>query len=236
MRSLTMHLKILIAVLVVLGISVTAYQILVLGIPVTEDATDDLWNIDAKVEFVANAKDPVKVQMFVPPLSRDFVSLNESFISNNYGVSVNRIDGNRKVTWSARRAKGNQTLYYRLVLTKRYSGEKVKVKGPTFRDSIAVEGPEKIAAEALLAPIRQHSADVETFISEAIKRTNNLNDDNVKLLLAGDPSTPHKAKIVELLLSIAHVPVEKVHTIRLVADQPQTPELWLRSFNGNDWL
>jgi len=236
MRSLNLHLKILITILVVLGISVTAYQIFVLGIPVTEDATDDLWNIDAKVEFVASAKDPVKIQMFVPPLSRDFVSLNESFISNNYGVSVNRIDGNRKVTWSARRAKGNQTLYYRLVLTKRYSGEKIKVKGPTFRDSIAVDGPEKIAAEALLAPIRQHSADVETFISEAIKRTNNLNDDNVKLLLAGDPSTPHKAKIVELLLSIAHVPVEKVHTIRLVADQPQTPELWLRSFNGNDWL
>ncbi|MGU9852035.1 osmotic stress tolerance membrane protein RloB [Pseudomonas koreensis] len=236
MRSLTFHLKILITILVLLGVSVTAYQIFVLGIPVTEDATDDLWNIDAKVEFVASTKDPVKVQMFVPPLSRDYVSLNESFISNNYGVAVNRVDGNRKVTWSARRAKGNQTLYYRLVLTKRYTAEKTKIKGPTFRDSIAIEGPEKIAAEALLAPIRQHSADVETFIGEAIKRVNNANDDNVKLLLAGDPSTPHKAKIVELLLSIAHVPVEKVHTIRLVADQPQTPELWLRSFNGNDWL
>ncbi|MGY2441991.1 MULTISPECIES: osmotic stress tolerance membrane protein RloB [Pseudomonas] len=236
MRSLTFHLKILITILVLLGVSVTAYQIFVLGIPVTEDATDDLWNIDAKVEFVASTKDPVKIQMFVPPLSRDYVSLNESFISNNYGVAVNRVDGNRKVTWSARRAKGNQTLYYRLVLTKRYTAEKTKIKGPTFRDSIAIEGPEKIAAEALLAPIRQHSADVETFIGEAIKRVNNVNDDNVKLLLAGDPSTPHKAKIVELLLSIAHVPVEKVHTIRLVADQPQTPELWLRSFNGTDWL
>ncbi|UQS14882.1 inactive transglutaminase family protein [Pseudomonas sp. HS6] len=236
MRSLTFHLKILITILVLLGVSVTAYQIFVLGIPVTEDATDDLWNIDAKVEFVASTKDPVKIQMFVPPLSRDYVSLNESFISNNYGVAVNRVDGNRKVTWSARRAKGNQTLYYRLVLTKRYTAEKTKIKGPTFRDSMAIEGPEKIAAEALLAPIRQHSADVETFIGEAIKRVNNLNDDNVKLLLAGDPSTPHKAKIVELLLSIAHVPVEKVHTIRLVADQPQTPELWLRSFNGTDWL
>ncbi|WLH37438.1 inactive transglutaminase family protein [Pseudomonas sp. FP2196] len=236
MRSLTFHLKILITILVLLGVSVTAYQIFVLGIPVTEDATDDLWNIDAKVEFVASTKDPVKIQMFVPPLSRDYVSLNESFISNNYGVAVNRVDGNRKVTWSARRAKGNQTLYYRLVLTKRYTAEKTKIKGPTFRDSMVIEGPEKIAAEALLAPIRQHSADVETFIGEAIKRVNNVNDDNVKLLLAGDPSTPHKAKIVELLLSIAHVPVEKVHTIRLVADQPQTPELWLRSFNGNDWL
>lgn len=236
MRALTLHLKILITILVVLGISITAYQILVLGIPVTEDATDDLWNIDAKVEFVASSKDPVKIQMFVPPLNRDYVSLNESFISNNYGVSVNRIDGNRKVTWSARRVSGKQTLYYRLVLTKRYSGDKTKAKGPVFRDSIAVEGPEKIAAEALLAPIRQHSADVETFISETIKRVNNPNDDNVKLLLAGDPSTPHKAQVIELLLSIAHVPMEKVHTIRLVADQPQNPELWLRSFNGNDWL
>ncbi|WP_414158650.1 inactive transglutaminase family protein [Pseudomonas sp. BNK-45] len=236
MRSLTLHLKVLIAILVVLGISITAYQIFVLGIPVTEDATDDLWNIDAKVEFVANGKDPIKIQMFVPPLSRDYVSLNESFISNNYGVAVNRVDGNRKVTWSARRAKGNQTLYYRLVLTKRYSAEKSKIKGPTFRDSMAVEGPEKIAAEALLAPIRQHSADVETFISEAIKRVNNANDDNAKLLLAGDTSSANKAKIVELLLSIAHVPMEKVHTIRLVADQQQTPELWLRSFNGTDWL
>jgi hypothetical protein len=236
MRSLTLHLKILITVLVTLGLAITAYQIFVLGIPMTEDETDDLWNIDAKVEFVASPKDPVKVQMFVPPLTRDYVSLNESFISNNYGVSVNRVDGNRKVTWSARRASGNQTLYYRLVLTKRYSGEKAKIKGPTFRDSMAVEGPEKIAAEALLAPIRQHSADVETFVSETIKRVNNLNDDNVKLLLAGDPSTPNKARIIDLLLSIAHVPMEKVHTIRLTTDQPQTPELWLRSFNGSNWL
>ena len=236
MRSLTLHLKVLITLLVLLGVSITAYQIFMLGIPVTEDETDDLWNIDAKVEFVASPKDPVKIQMFVPPLSNDYVSLNESFISNNYGVSVNRVDGNRKVTWSARRAKGNQTLYYRLVLTKRYSSEKVKIKGPTFRDSQPVEGPEKIAAEALMAPIRQHSADVETFVSETIKRVNNPNDDNVKLLLAGDSSSLNKAKVIDLLLSIAHVPIEKVHTIRLLADQPQSPELWLRSFNGNDWL
>ncbi|MDU9391924.1 inactive transglutaminase family protein [Pseudomonas japonica] len=236
MRSLTLHLKVLITVLVLLGVLITAYQIFFLGIPVTEDETDDLWNIDAKVEFVASPKDPVKVQMYVPPLSHDYVSLNESFISNNYGVSVNRVDGNRKVTWSARRASGNQTLYYRLVLTKRYSSEKPKIKGPTFRDSLPVEGPEKIAAEALMAPIRQHSADVETFVSETIKRVNNLNDDNVKLLLAGDTSVQKKAKVIDLLLSIAHVPLERVQTIRLVADQPQTPELWLRSFNGNEWL
>ena len=236
MRSLNLHLKVLITLLVSLGILITAYQIFILGIPVTEDETDDLWNIDAKVEFQANPREPVKLQMFVPPLNQDYVSLNESFISNNYGVSINRADGNRKVTWSARRASGKQTLYYRLVLTKRYSGEQSKAKGPIFRDSIPVEGAEKIAADALLAPIRQHSADVETFISETVKRINNSNDDNVKLLLGGDATTANKAKAIELLLSIAHVPMERVHTIRLAADIQQSPELWMRSFNGEKWL
>lgn len=236
MRSLNLHLKVLITLLVGLGILITAYQIFILGIPLSEDETDYLWNIDAKVEFQANPREPVKLQMFVPPLNQDYVSLNESFISNNYGVSINRVDGNRKVTWSARRASGKQTLYYRLVLTKRYSGEQIKAKGPIFRDSIPVEGPEKIAAEALLAPIRQHSADVETFISETIKRVNDVNDDNVKLLLGGDASTANKAKAIELLLSIAHVPMERLHTIRLIADVEQSPELWLRSFNGENWL
>ncbi|THG81783.1 hypothetical protein E5198_11275 [Pseudomonas sp. A-1] len=236
MRSLTLHLKVLIAILVSLGVAITAYQIFVLGIPVTEAETDNVWNIDAKVEFQANPRNPVKVQMFVPPLGQDFVSLNESFISNNYGVSVNNVDGNRRVTWSARRANGPQTLYYRMVLTQRYSTEKPKETGPIYRESLPIAGPEQIAAEALLAPIRQHSADVETFVTETIKRVNNLNDDNVKLLLAGDTSIEKRARVIDLLLSIAHVPLEQVRTIRLIENQAQTPELWLRSFNGENWL
>jgi hypothetical protein len=236
MRSLTLHLKVLIAILVSLGVAITAYQIFVLGIPVTEAETDNVWNIDAKVEFQANPRNPVKVQMFVPPLGQDFVSLNESFISNNYGVSVNNVDGNRRVTWSARRASGPQTLYYRMVMTQRFSPEKPQEKGPIYRESLPIAGPEQIAADALLAPIRQHSADVETFISETIKRVNNLNDDNVKLLLAGDTSIEKRAQVIDLLLSIAHVPLEQVHTIRLVENQAQAPELWLRSFNGETWL
>lgn len=236
MRSLTLHLKILIALCVVIGASVTAYQIYVLGIPVSAEETDNMWNIDAKVEFTANAKAPVKLQMFVPPLNQEYISLNESFISNNYGVSVANRDDNRLVTWSSRRATGKQTLYYRMVMTTRYSSEQTKAKGPIYRETLPIEGPEKVAAEALLAPIRQHSADVETFITEAIKRVNNSSDDNVRLLLGGDTSSERKADVVDILLSIAHVPMQRLHTVRLQADIAQTPELWLRSFNGEKWL
>ena len=236
MRSLTLHLKILIALCVIIGASVTAYQIYVLGIPVSAEETDNMWNIDAKVEFDANARSPVKLQMFVPPLNQEYISLNESFISNNYGVSVANLDDNRRVTWSSRRASGKQTLYYRMVMTTRYSTEQIKAKGPIYRETLPIEGAEKVAAEALLAPIRQHSADVETFITEAIKRVNNSNDDNVRLLLGGDASSERKADVVDILLSIAHVPMQRLHTIRLQADIVQNPELWLRSFNGEKWL
>lgn len=242
MRALSLHLKILVLLLLSLGIGTTAYQIWGLGIPVTESETDNLWNIDARVEFQAQAHGPVKVQMFIPPLNQEFVSLNESFISNNYGVSVNRVENNRRVTWSSREASGNQTLYYRLVMNRRYSNEQpqasnVTPSGSSFRESLALAGAEKAAAEALLLPIQQHSADIETFISEAIKRVNNVHDDNVRLLLGGDSSLTNRARVVALILSVAQIPIERVHTLRLTAShQQQTPELWLRSVNGKNWL
>ncbi|MGB7387160.1 MAG: inactive transglutaminase family protein [Pseudomonas neustonica] len=236
MQSINLHLKILIAVLVSLGILITGYQIYFLDIPVTEDETDDIWSLDAKVEFRASPGTPLKAQFYIPPLNQEYVSLNESFISNNYGVSVNSQNGNRRVTWSSRRGSGTQTLYYRLVLTKRYSEEPAKAAPPAPRQPIPLEGPEQVAADALINPIRQHSADIETFISETIRRVNDITDDNVKLLLNGGTSPMDKARVIDLLLSNARIPLEMVHTIRLENTDAQSPELWLRSYNGERWL
>ena len=236
MQSINLHLKILIATLVALGVLITGYQIYVLDIPVTEDESDDIWSLDAKVEFRAAPGTPIKAQFFIPPLDQDYVSLNESFISNNYGVSINNQKGNRRVTWSSRRASGTQTLYYRLVLTKRYSEEQAKAAPPPTPQPVQLEGPEQVAADALINPIRQHSADIETFISETIRRVNDITDDNVKLLLAGGTSAMDKARVIDLLLSNARIPLELVHTIRLENTEAQTPELWLRSYNGERWL
>jgi len=235
-RTSPLHLCILASSLIVIGLAACAWQIFVLGIPLHEDESADLWNIDAKIEFQAKENLPIKVQMFVPLLNQDYVSMSESFVSKNYGVSLSNVDGNRSVTWSARRANGKQTLYYRLLLSKRYSGlEKSKEEGTTWRESLPLQGAEKIAVLALLEPIRQHSADIETFIGEAIRRISESPDNNVKLLLAGDNSIESKARVIELLLSTAHIPIERVHSIALAAGAQQ-PELWLRSFNGEKWL
>ena len=236
MHTPSLHLKILIALLLVLGTASVAYQIFILKIPVTEHEVDNLWSIDAKVDFQGKNNEPIKLQMFIPPQNQGFVHINESFISHNYGIAVNNVDDNRRITWSARRAGGKQSLYYRLAVSNRHDQEASQPGEPSYRESMQVSGIDKLAAEALLVPIRQNSADIETFVSETIKKINDKTDDNARLLLRNDYSGPNKAGVIDLVLSIAHVPMQHVHTIRLEAGSNQEPELWIRSHNGRQWL
>ena len=236
MGSVKLQARILAVFLLLLGGGSIAYQLLVQKVPLTQDEKDPVWVVDAQVSFAARANKPIKVRMFVPPQGAGYTTLNESFISNNYGVNVNVEKGNRQVTWSARRAEGNQYLYYRLMLTPRFAEARENEPGPQFRPAPVLDGAEKLAAEALLQPIRQHSADVETFIGETIKRVNELENDNVQLLLGGDVSPENRARVVDLLLAMSHIPAQPVHTLRLVESQEQQPELWLRTYNGERWL
>lgn len=235
MRTQSLHLQILVALLVLIGAASIGYQVYVLQIPLTEHEIDNLWNIDAKIDFLGKNNEPIKLQMFIPPQEQGFTQLNESFISYNYGININKVDDNRRITWSARRAGGKQTLYYRLAVSNRLNNEPQQ-QGQVYRDSLQISGVDKLAAEAMLVPIRQNSADIETFISETIKKINDKNDDNAKLLLRGDYSAQQKARAIDLVLSIAHVPMQQINTIRLEAGSNQEAELWIRSYNGKKWL
>ncbi len=237
MKGVKLHVKVLALTLLLVGAGSTAWQIFALNIPVSAETTEPVWVIDAKLSFTARENSPVKVQMYLPPSWSKFITLDESFISRNYGVNIDELPHNRRAVWSARRATGQQQLFYRLMLTQRsntrFSAEE---PGPQFRESPKLQGVERVAVEALLKPIREHSADIETFIREAIKLINDSGNDNARLLLGNDYSQHSKSRVLELLLSSAHIPVEQVHTLRLVSGISQTPELWMRSYNGQRWL
>lgn len=236
MRTVRLHARLLAIILLILGVASVLWQAVVREIPLTAAETDPVWVVDARVEFQARPNLPIKVQMYVPPMMGDYVSLNESFVSNNYGVNVTTQDANRLATWSARRAEGRQVLYYRLVLSRRFAGDNRQPPGPQFRPRAPLSGADAVAAEALLAPIRERSADVETFIAETIRRVNDPYNDNARLLLRGDNSVEARARVVDLLLAAAHIPAEPVHTIPLTRTGSPTPQLWMRSYNGQRWL
>src|SRR5699024_325100 len=154
-----------------------------------------------------------------------------------YGVHVNEKEQNRQVTWSTRRDKGQVNLYYRLMLTPRYTkAPRTPEDGRQFRFSPQLQGVEATAAGALLQPIRKRSADIETFISETIKRVNDPKDDNAQLLLDGNSSPENNARVVALLLGVANIPTQLVYTLQLADSRTQQPELWLRTYNGQEWL
>src|SRR5690625_5096688 len=236
MRAQSVHFYVLTVVLALAGLALTAYQVFSLHLPLTEQETDNLWVIDARVQYEATGPGAVKLRMFIPPLERHYVALNESFVSKDYGINIDSSGANRLLTWSARRARGQQTLYYRLNVATRFGAAPPAAEGPVYRAPMMLEPIEVIAVETLLEPIRKHSADIETFISEAIQRLSRSNDEHVKVLLQDPSSLTQKVDALERLLSVAHIPIERVHILDLDKPSSQQLELWIRSYNGTQWL
>ncbi|QIQ21287.1 UUP1 family membrane protein [Zophobihabitans entericus] len=232
MRSLTLHLKVLITILVVLGLSITAYQIFVQKTPITENELDNLWTIDARVDFDVNGTKPVKAQLYIPAKSDDYAISDEIFLAKDYGQNIDQSPlGNRFVTWSARRVSGPQTLYYRVNITKRYTDEVAhSTKGTSWREPIVMKGADKLAADALINEIRQKSSNTTTFITTAINVINDTTNDNVNLLLGKSKTPENRVKTIEVLLSQAYIPIQQVHILHLTSSTSQTPELWIRSY------
>ncbi|WP_392563942.1 UUP1 family membrane protein [Orbus wheelerorum] len=231
MRSLTMHLKIAIIILFALGIAIIGYQIFVLKTPLTESEVDNLWTIDAKINFEVSGNKPVNIEFYIPPKSGDYSVSNELFLASGYGQNITSQKFNRLVTWSARSVSGQQTLFYRLNLTKRFSDEiENSEKGDLWRAPIAVAGPEKEAVERLVKDIRSKSANVSTFITTTINTINDSTNSDVQLLLNNKNSLENKVKAIELILSQAYIPIQQAHTLVLNQSTNQTPTLWIRSY------
>lgn len=233
MRSVNLHLRVLIFILIALGLGSIAYERYVLQIPFTDRAVEDLWTIDAKISYDVPRSSAVSVKFFIPTTYNQYTLYSESLIADKqYGQVFEQDDlGNKIGHYSVRRTQGPETLYYRLALSPNFGmTEKVEEKGPIYREAIPVEGAEKLAVDALVTDIRATSSNTMSFISEAISRVNDTKNTNVNSLLNGDRSVQSRFDTIALILSQAHIPVQRVTTLELKRSTDQKPETWLRSF------
>jgi hypothetical protein len=230
------HLYLLTLSLTLIGLSLFLYKVLVLGFPLTPHGISDIWNVEARITFVAHNK-PVKVSLFIPRPTRRFAIVNENFISQGYGITTATEDGNHQAVWSIRKSKGQQTIYYRAVV-RRVSTKKPgsvlrlpEIENPNF------EGPHLAAAQSLIAEIRARSSDVDTLVKELIKQLNKPQlDDNIALLLGKRSSVSRKAKIAARVLAQAGIPVRVVHGVRLEEENQNAPLLhWLEVYDKKQW-
>lgn len=231
-----LHFLLLVGFLFSAGLGITLYQVLVWGMPLTPDQTETLWTVEARVQFEATPGRPIIARFLTPDLAGRRIDLSESFVSRNYGVTVEDAGPNRQSVWSIRRAQGRQTLYYRLVVTNRESQAKPRGDEALSVPAPRLVGPEKVAVAALLEEIRGRSANIATFTTAALKRLNDGTDGNVRLLVGKERSVEKIASTAVLILNSANIPAREVHVIPLRRGTHPFPETLLAAYDGDRWI
>lgn len=237
MKSLSNHLRVLIGLLIILGVGSIIYEAKVLEIPLTESRSSELWTIDVKLTYEASQTAGVTAHFYHPDSFKNYEIYSESLVAGKeYGKVVEHDDfGNNLSHYSIRRAQGRETLYYHLSLAPKMGINEVPFAfdervGRSYREKMELKEDEKVAADALIDIIRRRSSDTKTFISEAISLLNQVDNDRVKILLKGNEAPSRRATVLEVLLSQAHIPIERVNLLQLNEGENQPLEIWIRSY------
>ena len=234
MRAAKKHLTFLILTLTVMGSVLFLYRYFNLDVPLTSDAVVNSWTVEANLKFKATGA-AVKASFLIPNLPPSYVTLDEYFVSHNYGVTTSRKGYNRETVWSIRRAKGMQSLYYRAIY--RRSDEAFALEKP--RGSVPkpdLTETERSAVEAVLTEVRTKSADIQTFAQETVKFLSHRHDGNTKILV-GKVHTPERvAKAALWVLSFANIHAMIIHGFELKPAHDAKFKTYLTVYNEKEWI
>ena len=222
-------------VLTAVGLSVFAYKWRVLGFPLGEDQETPVWTLEATVRFDAGPGS-IKANLLIPTLTPGFRVLNENPVSRGYGFDLNYGSGGREAQWAVRRARGSQTLYYRVSVFEDSRADQSDTT-PPFPPPPVIEEPFRTAVDVLVGEVRAQSADTASFTAELLSRMNDPSpDSNVELLLADVDSRRDFVASVTRILAAARIPARAVHGFPLAGRQRNAaPVTWLEVHDGDRW-
>jgi hypothetical protein len=231
------HLYLLTGSLATIGLIIFLYRLLVLDFPLVPEAKTYIWNIEAHLTFETGGK-PVKVSMFIPRNSRRFTIVDENFVSKGYGVNVATEDGRRRVHWSIRKTSGSQSLYYRATVIQMDRDRQPPKPVKSKQEKTVFEGAHLEASRAIIAEVREKSADTSSLVAGLFKRLNAPEPgDSATLLLGKKPTVQNKVDLAVQLLALAGVHARAVHGIRLETQRREAPILhWLEIYENDRWI
>lgn len=218
------------------GFGLTWYQHTTLGIPFSPDDQEEIWTIEANLVYEPRNR-PAKLSMFLPEFKERYHSLHERFVSDGYGMKIEKEGQNRQVTWSIRKPEGRQSLYYSVSVARRTDSKVLAKPGSTYTQKNRFNTPiEELAAQSLTEHIRSRTADIHTFVTEAIRTLGDPDNNNAQLLLDKTVSATGRASVLVRLLSQAHIPAQIMHALPLKEGVNLEPQIWIRCYNGDQWL
>lgn len=220
-----------------IGIATFLVKLDRLGLPLTPNQDTAVWTIEARARFEAKGG-PLTARLEIPAAPLGFEILDEDFISSNYGVTTESEDLSRTSIWTVRRAKGKQSVYYRMSVVEADTVKQHTDAFPGFPDRPEREEAFDSAIEALLAKVRNESADITSFTGALIRRVNKLEGDSaVGLLNDGEVTASRRALQLVDILASARIPARVVWGILLedeVRNAPLVP--YVEVHNQTVWL
>lgn len=229
------HLLVLVILLTLTGSGLFYYKWQVMGFPVQANRDAETWTVEARVTFNRASTGPVKATLLLPTAPPGFVIFDEQFISRGYGLTTEDDPFARRAIWAVRRARGDQSLYYRATLFRDQADEIPNVS-TAFPPVPQLEEPRATALEELVSRVRQESADIATFAA-ATMRVVRGSESTVRLFLGSNPDPVAQADLATKVLHSARIPAQIIQALRLGDDRREAAlEYWVMVHNGAEWL
>ncbi len=229
------YVIVLAALLTVLGVATFAYKWQVLGFPLSDEQQTPTWIIETSIHF-DSGPGSIKVNLQIPTLTPGFERLDDYAVSKDYGFGVNYVGTGREAQWTVRRARGPQTLYYRIVVFENPNANQSDIT-PPFPLPPVINEPLKTAVDVVVQEVREHSADVASFTSELLRLANDPSPNpNIELLLADARSRADFVQRMTTVLAAERIPARMIRGIEL-SDQQREAEVipWLEIHDGDRW-
>lgn len=224
--------------LFLVGGAIFVYKWRVLGYPLFPEEETRIWTVEANLTFDAGpTKVPVKATLQIPGLTPGFAVLDENFLSPGFGFTTRYVSSGRQVQWAIRRAKGPQTLYYRVVVYKD-PGQAESDTTPPFPVLPSLGPAKDLAVRELVQQVQAQSADPASFTVELLKRLASPGEDqNVQLLLGRQRDMVTRARTAVTVLAAAQIPARLLRGVYLVDREREAHMVpWLEVNDGERWI
>ncbi|MFT5487545.1 MAG: hypothetical protein ACI9JL_004569 [Paracoccaceae bacterium] len=227
------HLYILCGLLVLIGVSVTAYRSLVLEFPLLPNETTATWRIETRLEFEAKGA-PVRVAMMVPKSEPGLTLFNESFVSPGYGLVTSSPTDNRQAIFSKRTASGTQVIYHSAVIHRSLNRDGLPKSPPPRVVPDGFTEIQKAAARQIIGTISDQSFDTDSFARLLFSRLKDPRPGSPEILLMQTAAT--RAEVGVRIMASAAIAARVVNGIALSPDRRKAKLVrWVEIYDDDTW-
>ena len=218
--------------LVVAGIGVAAYRHADTGVPLLPDEDRTVWQIEARIEFLATGE-PAEVLLTLPPAQDGFLVLSETGASPGFGFTLDRTGPQRRAHWTKRSATGEQILFYQTDLV-HDPQHRITPMPPEEAYRATFDGPYATAAADVLNAFLPRSTGAKSLADQLVQAANTRPlSQNLELLLQGHDA----ARLISALLNRAGVAARTVKALPLDDGRRHQPlRDYVQVWHENAWL